>query len=80
METDEGRRVQAGKKVLLEAVTPDLVELESSWAREVSGFAAFRKIEGLIDGSLCDISYGSLVYMLVSFSSLGLRSGVIKTR
>lgn len=35
VETDEGRRVQAGKKVLLEAVTPDLVELESSWAREL---------------------------------------------
>lgn len=40
--TRAGRGVPSARKVLLEAVTPVVVELESTWGREVSPFPSFR--------------------------------------
>lgn len=36
VETDRGRKIASGRRVRLEAVTPVVVEVESTWAREVS--------------------------------------------
>lgn len=62
-ETDKGRRVDSSRPIKLEAVTPVVVEVQSSWAREVR--LAFRHVtfSGLAADSLLPNSSGSPHYM-----------------